>query len=278
MKALNKAIWYIENHYRDPVSLDALADVAGVSRYHLSRMFCYAVGYPISRYIRLRRLSTAAIALAGGKSDILDLALSVGYGSHEAFTRAFKEQFAMTPEQVRAQGSTKDLQLTEAISMNHNTTKSLARPRFETLHKLDIVGLSRTYAFDSVAEIPDQWQSFVPMIPQIASSDTPITYGVIYNGSDDRFDYLSGVEHPVGTAGKDIPKDMTSLTVPAQTYAVFWHSEHVATLSQTCDAIWSQWLPSSGKTVIEAPWFERYDQQFDPMTGFGGLEVDTLGR
>ena len=71
MKAINKAIWYIENHYRDQVSLDALAEVAGVSRYHLSRMFCYAVGQPISRYIRLRRLSTTAIALAAGESDIL---------------------------------------------------------------------------------------------------------------------------------------------------------------------------------------------------------------
>ena len=133
MKAINKAIWYIENHYREQVSLEALADVAGVSRYHLSRMFCYAVGQPISRYIRLRRLSTAAIALAAGETDILDLALSIGYGSHEAFTRAFKEHFAKTPEQVRSQGHTEDLDLTEAISMEHDKATTLEAPRYQEL-------------------------------------------------------------------------------------------------------------------------------------------------
>ena len=270
MKAINKAIWYIENHYRDQVSLDALAEVTGVSRYHLSRMFCYAVGHPISRYIRLRRLSTAAIRLAAGESDILDLALSIGYGSHEAFTRAFRDHFSITPEQVRAQGHTNDLNPTEAISMEQKKATTLETPRFEKLRELNIVGISRYYPFEKVGEIPDQWQSFAPMIPQVVGNATPVTYGVIYNGGDDSFDYLSGVELP---AGNEAPKTMVSLKVPAQTYAVFWHSGHVATLRETCDAIWSDWLPSSDKAVVEAPWFERYGEQFNPMTGSGGLEV-----
>jgi len=47
----------------------------------------------------------------------------------------------------------------------------------------------------------------------------------------------------------------------------------VAKLRETCDAIWSDWLPSSDKTVVEAPWFERYGEQFNAVTGSGGLEV-----
>ena len=78
MKAVEKAVWYIENHYREEISLDDLARLSGVSRYHLSRIFCYAVGQPISRYVRLRRLSRAAESLASGERDILNLALSVG--------------------------------------------------------------------------------------------------------------------------------------------------------------------------------------------------------
>lgn len=270
MKAINKAVWYIENHYRDQVSLDALAEVAGVSRYHLSRMFCYTVGHPISRYIRLRRLSTAAIALAAGETDILDLALSIGYGSHEAFTRAFRDHFSKTPEHVRAQGHTNDLNLTEAISMEQSKATTLATPRNEKLHDLTIVGISRYYPFEKVGEIPDQWQSFAPLIPQIANSGSSATYGVIYNGGDDSFDYLSGVEL---LAGNQAPQGLVSLIIPAQSYAVFWHAGHVATLRETCDAIWSDWLPSSDKAVVEAPWFERYGDQFNPTTGSGGLEV-----
>lgn len=270
MKAIDKAIWYIENHYREQISLDTLADVAGVSRYHLSRIFCYAVGLPISRYIRLRRLSTAAIALAAGEADILDLALSIGYGSHESFTRAFKEHFSATPEQVRARGNTDDLNLTAAISVEQEKATNLADPRMEQLGDLNLVGISRHYPFEKVAEIPDQWQSFVPLIPQITCDSDPVTYGAIYNGGDDSFDYLSCVELP---AGKEPPRTMVSLRVPPQSYLVFWHPGHVATLRETCDAIWTDWLPAFGKAVVEAPWFERYGDEFNPVTGAGGLEI-----
>ena len=270
MNAIDQAIWYIENHYREQISLDMLADVAGVSRYHLSRIFCYAVGEPISRYIRLRRLSTAAKALAAGESDILDLALSVGYGSHEAFSRAFKDQFAITPEQVRALGHTDDLNLTEAISMQKAKAVNLAEPRLEQLGALTLAGVSRFYPFDDLGQIPDQWQHFAPMIPQVTRAAKPVTYGVIYNGNDESFDYLSGVVLPTGTRA---PQNMVTLTINAQTYLVFSHSGHVAGLRETCRTIWSDWLPASDQTVVDAPWFERYGAEFDPHTGSGGLEV-----
>jgi len=270
MKAIDKAIWYIESHYREHISLESLADVAGVSRYHLSRIFCYTIGQPISRYIRLRRLSTAAIALAAGETDILDLALSIGYGSHEAFTRAFKEHFSITPEQVRAQGNTGELNLTEAISMEQKKATDLAEPRVEQLGELNLVGLSRFYPFEKVAEIPDQWQSFAALIPCVTSEDKPFTYGVIYNGGDDSFDYLSGVKRPTGRSS---PQNMVCLKVLPQSYLVFRHPGHVATLRETCEAIWSDWLPASSRTPEEAPWFERYGREFDPVTGEGGLEI-----
>ena len=154
--------------------------------------------------------------------------------------------------------------------MEQSKATSLDDPRFEELGELNIVGISRYYPFESVGEIPDQWQSFAPIVPQIAGNEYPATYGVIYNGKDESFDYLSGVELP---AGKQAPKNMVLLKVPPQTYAVFWHSGHVAALRETCDVIWTDWLPASGKTVREAPWFERYGEQFNPMTGSGGLEV-----
>jgi AraC family transcriptional regulator len=270
MKPVDKAIWYIENHYREQVSLATLADVAGVSRYHLSRMFCYTVGHPVSRYLRLRRLSKAALALAAGEPDILDLALSVGYGSHEAFSRAFKEHFCRTPEQVRKQGHTNNLVLTGAKLVEQTKAITLTAPRVEQAGKLSIVGISRFYLFEDVAEIPDQWQSFASSIARIFRNAKPVTYGVIYNAGDDSFDYLSGVALPKGT---DTPETLVRLDIAPQSYVVFCHPGHVATVRETCDAIWSDWLPASGRAVVEAPWFERYGDAFDPQTGEGGLEI-----
>lgn len=270
MKSIDKAIWYIENHYRESISLEDLAAVTGVSRYHLSRIFCYAVGQPISRYIRLRRLSNAAIALAAGEPDILNLALSLGYGSHEAFSRAFKQHFCRTPEQVRKQGHTDNLSLMEAKQMQQGKANQLAEPRTEKRDRMQIAGISRHYPFEAVAGIPDQWQSFVPLIPRLSNGAEPVTYGVIYNGADDSFDYLTGIELPLG---REAPENVVRLTLSQQTYLVFDHPGHVAEVRDTCNRIWSDWLPAAGTTVLEAPWFERYGKSFDPQTGAGGLEI-----
>jgi AraC family transcriptional regulator len=271
MKAVEKAVWYIENHYREEITLDDLAQIAGVSRYHLSRIFCFTVRQTISRYVRLRRLSKAATALALGAPDILDLALSVGYNSHEAFSRAFKDHFGKTPEQVRAQRHTDDLDLMEPVLMQYNKATTLPEPRNETLrNKLSIVGISRYYPFDNMAQIPDQWQSFSETLAAISSADNPTTYGVIYNGGDLSFDYLCGVELSKGAV---CPENLVRLDLAPQSYLVFFHAGHVANVRDTCDAIWSDWLPASNRSVVEAPCFEKYGDSFNPVTGEGGLEI-----
>src|SRR6188474_2954933 len=113
-----KALWFIENNFAGELTLDQIADVAGVSRYHVSRAFGEALGRPITRYVRGRRLTEAAKALVAGATDILTVALESGYGSHEAFTRAFREQFGVTPEAIRTRGHLHNIDLMEPIKMD----------------------------------------------------------------------------------------------------------------------------------------------------------------
>lgn len=270
MRPIDRALWYIESHYREPIALDDLADVAGVSRYHLSRSFCYAVGLPASRYLRLRRLSLAAIALANGEPDILDLALSLGYGSHEAFARAFKDAFGRTPEQVRSAGHTENLRLREAQLMNEALLSQLAAPAITRSEPICLIGHSKTYTFAGSAEIPGQWQAFAPHLGTIPGQTGTATYGVIHAATDDGFDYLTGVAVASRTP---VPDGMVRLHLPARTYAVFRHPGHVSEIRRVCNTIWSEWLPDSGYQALEAPWFERYPPPFDAQTGLGGFEV-----
>lgn len=60
MNPVEAALWFVESHLKEETSLDAIAEVAGVSRFHLTRAFGFATGLPVMRYVRARRLSEAA--------------------------------------------------------------------------------------------------------------------------------------------------------------------------------------------------------------------------
>jgi len=118
MNPAEKALWFVESHFARDISLDEVAAVAGVSRYHITRAFAAATGMPVMAYAKARRLSEAAKVLAKGAPDILNVALEAGYGSHEAFTRAFRDQFGITPEQLRRGRIIEIIPLVEPIAMD----------------------------------------------------------------------------------------------------------------------------------------------------------------
>jgi AraC family transcriptional regulator len=271
MNPVGKALWFIESHFADDISLGDIAEVAGVSRYHVTRAFSEATGLSVMRYVRGRRLSEAAKSLANGAPDILSVALDAGYGSHEAFTRAFRDQFGPAPETVRAQRHLDNLALVEAIRMDQAVLPDLAPPRFECLGPLLVAGLSARYDGESSKAIPAQWQRFAPHVGNIPGQVGWTTYGVRHNCDDDgNFDYIAGVE--VASFSR-LPPELDRVRVPAHRYAVFSHPDHVSTIRRTIMTIWTRWRPASGLVIADAPDIERYREGFDPRTGLGGLEL-----
>jgi AraC family transcriptional regulator len=271
MNPAQKALWFIESHLADALTLDEIAGVAGVSRFHMVRAFAAATGFSVMRYVRARRLSEAARALANGAPDILNLALSADYGSHEAFTRAFRDHFGVTPEAVRASSCLDHIKLQEPILMDSTLTDNLQTPRFETSKPLLVAGLGERYNCESGAAIPGQWQRFHQSVSNIPGRVGQVAYGVCCNGDDaGNFDYIAGVEV---SDFSDLPREFSSVRIPEQKYAVFTHRDHISTIRRTVNTIWNQWLPASGLKAADAPSFERYDESFDPLTGNGGLEI-----
>jgi AraC family transcriptional regulator len=151
---VEKALWFIEIHFSREITLDEVAGVCGVSRFQMSRLFSGAVGLTVTRYVRGRRLTKAARALAHGTQAILAVALDAGYGSHEAFSRAFRDQFGMTPAEVRAGGHLDGISLIEPVQVDPKVRVKLSPPRFETPGPLLIAGVGRRLACDDFADIP----------------------------------------------------------------------------------------------------------------------------
>jgi AraC family transcriptional regulator len=267
-----RAIWYIESHLSGDLSLEGVADAVGVSRFHLSRAFSLTLGCALASYVRARRLSLAARTLGDGAPDILAVALDAGYGSHEAFTRAFRQQFGLTPDELRQRGDVAGLNLTEALNMSTNASKTtpIAPARVVRSDALLIFGLGERYV-KSNAGIPSQWDRFVPYLGTIPGQIGHVTYGVICNTDEaGSIDYICGVqvrEFP------DQPAEFTRLRIPPQTYAVFEHRDHVSSLQSSWQAIWNDGLSSAGREATDGPAFERYDERFDGRTGLGGFEI-----
>jgi AraC family transcriptional regulator len=271
MNPVTKALWFIEGHFASEITLAEISEIAGISHFHMVRAFGTTTGHAVMRYVRARRLSEAAKTLANGAPDILTVALDAGYNSHEAFTRAFRDQFGLTPDQVRAGGSLENLHLTEPFTMDETPKTTLRPPRMENGRALLIAGLGDHFNFESLGGIPGLWQRFRDHIGDVPGQIGNVAYGVCYNTDEaGNFDYIAGVEVADFTA---LPGDFARLRLTEQLYAVFTHDQHVSATRGTFMAIFNDWLPNSGYRSADAAPFERYDERFDGRTGNGGFEI-----
>lgn len=273
MHPVAKAIWYIESHFGKAIALSEIAAMAGMSRHHLSRRFSAMTGQNLNRYLRARRLSEAARQLAGGAENILTVALDAGYGSHEAFTRAFREEFGTTPEAVRARRDLSGLTLQEPIRMTSIDKTDLPSPRIETLDAFTIAGLGADFEPGKTAGIPALWQKFNDYFGHIPGQIGKTAFGVctMLPGKPG-FRYVAGVR--VAKGHDDLPAEFETIAVPAQTWAIFQHHGHINGIAATVDAAFRTWLPASGRKVGAFPdVLEFYGEDFDPETGLGRVEI-----
>jgi AraC family transcriptional regulator len=104
-EAIQKTLDHIEDHIGEEISIETLAEIAALSPFYCQRLFSRLVRKPVREYIKLRQLARASEALKDKGKRILDVALDHGFGSHETFTRAFKDAYGLTPEQYRNQPS-----------------------------------------------------------------------------------------------------------------------------------------------------------------------------
>jgi AraC family transcriptional regulator len=103
-KRVQPVLEFAAAHRDEDLSLTALAARAGLSAFHLHRVFSAAAGETPKQFTLRLRLERAATLLIGNDDSVLNVALACGFGSHEAFCRAFRRRFGMRPVDYRARG------------------------------------------------------------------------------------------------------------------------------------------------------------------------------
>lgn len=270
MGALEKAIWYLELNIGRQLTLVELADLCAISPWHLSRLFQGTIGLAPMSYLRARRLTVAAKALAEGDQEILPVALDAGYSSHEAFTRAFAGCFGVLPSTVRQARTTRNLPLLEPWTMRKDMIVDLAAPEFRERGAFRVIGLSIRCTFETNSVIPRLWTDFNARCSDIPSAVTAAAYGVCCDmEADGHFRYVAGLE----STATHVPDGFDSVDIPASRYAVFRHVGHLSSFNKTVYTIWNKALPDAGLEPAKTPDFELYDERFHSKTGDGVVEI-----
>jgi AraC family transcriptional regulator len=96
-----RVLTHIQGHLDAALDLEELARVACFSSFHFHRVFAAMTGETIADHVRRLRLERAAIELRAGGKPVVQVALDAGYQAHEAFTRAFKAAYGVSPAEFR---------------------------------------------------------------------------------------------------------------------------------------------------------------------------------
>ncbi len=118
---------YIEENLQNPITLKQLAEVSGYSPWHIGRIFKESTGRSPYEYIRLRRLSSAALTLRDENKKVIDVALDFVFDSQKGFTRAFTREFGISPYKYHKQTPPIRLFLPEKVYDNYRAMKYMDR-------------------------------------------------------------------------------------------------------------------------------------------------------
>ncbi|MFJ8867058.1 GyrI-like domain-containing protein [Streptomyces sp. NPDC102473] len=249
---LNQAMEHIESHLDQPIDVAGLARIAMTSEYHLRRMFSALAGLPLSEYIRRRRLTVAGAEVLAGDRTLLDVATRYGYGSGEAFARAFRTMHGVGPGEARRTGAALNSQPRMSFRLVIEGSSSMRyrivdKDAFRVVGRRARVPLVHEGANPAIADfIRSLPKDTVERIAALADQEPAGIVGVSDQLDPSRaegteLDYYHGV-----VTGAEVPEDMDALDVPAGLWAVFDNS---GPFPQALQFLWrdvfTQWFPSN---------------------------------
>lgn len=241
---------YIADHLDEELALDRLAEIACFSPYHFHRIYREIAGETATETVRRLRLHRAAAELARSDRSVEQIARRAGYGSVEAFTRAFAADHGRPPAAFRARQVTPVHRTRNGDdTMQQATIKSFDGVHLATLeHRGDYQTIGRRFeeltawaAANGLLATPRRW------------------FGIYYDDPDTvpaaQLRSEAGVEVEPGTV---LPPGMTLRHITPGRVASIVHKGAYAELERAYRALYGGWLPASGGEADDRPAFEEY--------------------
>ena len=254
IRRINKVVEYINNHLDDRLDLRKLASVANLSDYHFHRIFKGIIGEPPIAFIARLRRETAAQLLRYSPLSVEDIAFNIGYESASSLSKAFRDQYNITPTEYR---TNKDIYIMKKVETASGIT--LKEPKIVELEPQSIIYVALTGEYGSLdyndayarlwACVKEQ-KLFTKGIETICLSyDDP----KITESYRQRTDVCLVVHKPARPDGEVCCKELQG-----GRYAVFFYQGAYSNLSSVYDAIFGKWLTANPYELRNVPVFEKY--------------------
>lgn len=277
---------YIQNHINDKITLTDLANIAFFSPWYAHRLFKEYTGLTVAEYIRKIRLTEAAKQIKKSNARIIDVALEMGFESHDGFTRAFVKEFKMTPSSYKSNHSpitffvpygVKFRQLKENNKMENVRNvfiQVINKPERKVIIKR---GVKASEYWDYCNEVGcDIWGTLLS-IDSLCGEPVclwlPEKY-ILPNTSK----YVQGVEVEMDYNG-DIPNGFDLITLPACEYLMFqgepFEEEDYADAISSVQQSMNKYDPS----IIGYLWDDENPRiQLEPRGKRGYIELKAIKR
>ncbi|WP_435187286.1 AraC family transcriptional regulator [Streptomyces sp. bgisy126] len=252
LERLNRALDHIEEHLRGDLDPAGLARIATTSEYHFRRLFSALAGMPLSEYVRRRRLTVAGAEVLAGERTLLEVAVRYGYGSGEAFARAFRAVHGVGPGEARRTGAALRSQPRMSFRLVVEGNSSM-RYRIVEKDAFRIIGRGARVPLVHEGENPaiaahirSIGQEGLARLARLADGEPGGVLSAVTHLSDSReegaeLDYWHGA-----VSGADVPEGFGALDVAAGTWAVFENEgPYPKALQYLWRDVFTQWFPSN---------------------------------
>ncbi|MFD3537249.1 helix-turn-helix domain-containing protein [Streptomyces sp. NPDC058664] len=252
LERLNQALDHIEERLRGDLEAAELARITMTSEYHFRRLFSALAGMPLSEYVRRRRLTVAGAEVLAGDRTLLEIAVRYGYGSGEAFARAFRTVHGVGPGEARRTGAALRSQprMSFRLVVEGNSTmryRVVEKEAFRIIGRGSRVPLVHEGENPAItAHIRSIGQEALDRLALLSDGEPQGVVSAVTHLSESReegteLDYWHGA-----VSGAEVPEGFDALDVPAGTWAVF---ENEGPLPTAIQYLWrdvfTQWFPSN---------------------------------
>ncbi|MFE3546623.1 GyrI-like domain-containing protein [Nocardia sp. NPDC059177] len=254
ISALNRLVDIVEERLTEELTVTEVARELGTTEYHLRRMFSALAGMPLSEYVRRRRMTVAAADVVRGADDLLSIAVRYGYGSTEAFGRAFRAVHGTSPGDVRRDGGPlrTQPQLRFRLTVEGNTpmdTRIADRPAFRLIGHATRVPLVHEgvnpHIQQHIAALPPHEHARLKALGNLEPAGLlQVSDGLEPDSAEgSELTYLHGVAVAADTSA---PVDLDVIEVPAGAWAVFrTEGPHPQAMQRAWAATATEWFPSN---------------------------------